>query len=286
MARDLKAMNQAEEDFSLAAFDDLLWSVNAAEQNPWDAGTGRSPSAAAAPRAKDASQQAPGSSWQPFSHSTEAAEVDSLFSSILQGAPSANMLTISGTDITSSSAPDEGRSDRADLQQSESYESHSEHEHPRSSPEHSVQTLEHQPAKRRVGRPLKFGGELCAAHLPRPERAQVMRRIANRESARRVRKRKQDDMNDLSLKAEQAERNQAVMQSHVLAVDKRYNELFSVFKEVISQRYDAENAVEALQTENNLLKQELATLRAPRSRGQLPNVHSHSCSVLQQSAGP
>lgn len=78
---------------------------------------------------------------QPFSHSTEAAEVDSLFSSILQGAPSANMLTISGTDITSSSAPDEGRSDRADLQQSESYESHSEHEHPRSSPEHSVQTL-------------------------------------------------------------------------------------------------------------------------------------------------
>lgn len=43
-------------------------------------------------------------------------------------------------------------------------------------------------------------GELCAAHLPRPERAQVMRRIANRESARRVRKRKQDDMNDLSLK--------------------------------------------------------------------------------------
>lgn len=62
------------------------------------------------------------------------------------------------------------------------------------------------------------------------------------------------------VQAEQAERNQAVMQSHVLAVDKRYNELFSVFKEVISQRYDAENAVEALQTENNLLKQELVSM--------------------------
>ncbi|KAK9791865.1 hypothetical protein WJX73_009439 [Symbiochloris irregularis] len=52
-------------------------------------------------------------------------------------------------------------------------------------------------AKKRVGRPVIYRGDPDAAHLSQPERRQIKRRIVNRESARRVRERKQENVDGL-----------------------------------------------------------------------------------------
>ncbi len=51
--------------------------------------------------------------------------------------------------------------------------------------------------KKKVGRPITYKGDPEAADLTEDERRRIKRRIANRESARRVRQKRHDLMEDL-----------------------------------------------------------------------------------------
>ena len=63
--------------------------------------------------------------------------------------------------------------------------------------QHSIPGMEYESArvacilqgKRRVGRPIAYQGDPDAPHLTPAERRRIKRRVANRESARRVRAR-------------------------------------------------------------------------------------------------
>ena len=53
-------------------------------------------------------------------------------------------------------------------------------------------------AKRKVGRPIAYRGDPYAPGLAPEQRRVILRRIANRESARRVRARRQDELDRLT----------------------------------------------------------------------------------------
>lgn len=55
--------------------------------------------------------------------------------------------------------------------------------------------------KRKVGRPIIYCGDPDSPDLTPQERRRIRRRIANRESARRVRAKRQDLLEDMSIKA-------------------------------------------------------------------------------------
>jgi hypothetical protein len=57
--------------------------------------------------------------------------------------------------------------------------------------------MQEQPRRHR-GRPVKYQGDPNAPGLTKDERRQLLRQIANRESARRMRKRHLDELRDLS----------------------------------------------------------------------------------------
>ena len=52
--------------------------------------------------------------------------------------------------------------------------------------------------KRKVGRPIAYSGDPFSPDLEPEQRRVILRRIANRESARRVRARRQDELDRLS----------------------------------------------------------------------------------------
>ncbi len=54
--------------------------------------------------------------------------------------------------------------------------------------------------KRKVGRPIIYSGDPDAPDLTPQERRRIRRRIANRESARRVRAKRQDLIEEMSIK--------------------------------------------------------------------------------------
>ena len=54
--------------------------------------------------------------------------------------------------------------------------------------------------KRKVGRPIIYIGDPDAPDLTPAERRRIRRRIANRESARRVRARRQDLLEEMAIK--------------------------------------------------------------------------------------
>ena len=56
-------------------------------------------------------------------------------------------------------------------------------------------------AKRKVGRPIAYRGDPYAPSLEPAQRRVILRRIANRESARRVRARRQDELKQLTQQA-------------------------------------------------------------------------------------
>jgi hypothetical protein len=53
--------------------------------------------------------------------------------------------------------------------------------------------------KRKVGRPITYKGDPDSNNLTEEERRRIKRRIANRESARRVRQKRQDLMEELQM---------------------------------------------------------------------------------------
>jgi hypothetical protein len=62
-----------------------------------------------------------------------------------------------------------------------------------------VRQVQDKPKQRRkVGRPISYCGDPDSPDLTPSERRRILRRIANRESARRVRSRRQELLEDLS----------------------------------------------------------------------------------------
>jgi hypothetical protein len=57
-----------------------------------------------------------------------------------------------------------------------------------------------QKERKKVGRPIAYKGDPNSPHLTEDERRRVKRRIANRESARRVRQKRQDLLGELQIK--------------------------------------------------------------------------------------
>ena len=55
--------------------------------------------------------------------------------------------------------------------------------------------------KKKVGRPIAYRGDPNAPELTDQERRRIKRRIANRESARRVRHKRQEELEDMQIKA-------------------------------------------------------------------------------------
>jgi hypothetical protein len=53
--------------------------------------------------------------------------------------------------------------------------------------------------KKKVGRPITYKGDPEASNLTEEERRRIKRRIANRESARRVRQKRHDLMGELQM---------------------------------------------------------------------------------------
>jgi hypothetical protein len=54
--------------------------------------------------------------------------------------------------------------------------------------------------RRRVGRPVAYRGDPDAPELTEKERRRIKRRIANRESAQRVRHRRQEELEEMQIK--------------------------------------------------------------------------------------
>ena len=54
--------------------------------------------------------------------------------------------------------------------------------------------------KKKVGRPIAYRGDPNAPELTDQERRRIKRRIANRESARRVRHKRQEELEDMQIK--------------------------------------------------------------------------------------
>ena len=64
--------------------------------------------------------------------------------------------------------------------------------------------LEHRKRMKKVGRPIAYKGDPNALNLTEAERRRIKRRIANRESARRVRARRQGTLEELQVKVSAA----------------------------------------------------------------------------------
>ncbi|GAB4824104.1 hypothetical protein N2152v2_011150 [Parachlorella kessleri] len=87
------------------------------------------------------------------------------------------------------------------------------------SDEDDDQTPKGGPKRKQVGRPLKYKGDPNAPHLTEEERRRIKRRIANRESARRVRQKRNEYMDDLQSKCTALSQQNARLLSHVAALE-------------------------------------------------------------------
>jgi hypothetical protein len=69
--------------------------------------------------------------------------------------------------------------------------------------------------RRRVGRPVAYQGDPDAPELSEKERRRIKRRIANRESAQRVRHRRQEELEEMQLKMDQVMEENSQLRSQV-----------------------------------------------------------------------
>lgn len=136
--------------------------------------------------------------------------------------------------------------------------------------------LEEPLSRRKPGRPIKYPDDALAEHLSHAERSQIKRRIANRESARRVRKRKQHDTDDLSRQVQQAKDRESAMQAHVMAVDKQYTALYAQSQQVHQTCQTSIASLKLLQEENIKLKQEVAFQQGMHTRSHSTDENSSS----------
>lgn len=111
--------------------------------------------------------------------------------------------------------------------------------------------------KRKAGRPIAYSGDPDASHLSIEERRLIKRRISNRESAQRVRQRKQDDNEEKLGELDRLKSRHDSMQEHVRDVDQQYAALYSHLQHLTAKCHAAEAAQQRLLGENSMLRQML-----------------------------
>ncbi|KAK9803409.1 hypothetical protein WJX72_008393 [[Myrmecia] bisecta] len=69
--------------------------------------------------------------------------------------------------------------------------------------------------KNKVGRPIAYNGDPNSPHLTEHEKRRIKRRIANRESARRVRQKRQDVLEEMNIKMQQMQMHHMQLMRHL-----------------------------------------------------------------------
>lgn len=108
--------------------------------------------------------------------------------------------------------------------------------------------------KRKVGRPIAYCGDPNSPDLTPAERRRIKRRIANRESARRVRARRQDMIEEMAIKARQMEDHNMQLANHASTVEQQHAAMMAQLGE-FNQR------LQQTTVENEQLAKEISNLR-------------------------
>ena len=105
-----------------------------------------------------------------------------------------------------------------------------------------------------MGRPIAYCGDPNSPDLTPAERRRIKRRIANRESARRVRARRQDMVEEMAIKARQMEDQNMQLANQASAVEHQHAAMMAQLGE-FNQRLQQTNV------ENEQLAKEISSLR-------------------------
>ncbi|DBB10757.1 TPA: hypothetical protein ACH3X3_007241 [Trebouxia sp. C0006] len=109
--------------------------------------------------------------------------------------------------------------------------------------------------RKKVGRPIAYKGDPNAANLTEAERRRIKRRIANRESARRVRARRQETLEELHTRMDQVSVRNGDMVKHIADVE-GHTVLLK------GQLEECEHQWNKSRAENARLHQKVSSLRA------------------------
>ncbi|KAK9840565.1 hypothetical protein WJX81_001658 [Elliptochloris bilobata] len=108
--------------------------------------------------------------------------------------------------------------------------------------------------KKKVGRPIAYKGDPDAPGLTEEDRRRIKRRIANRESARRVRQKRQEQLDELEIKVGELARQNQALAAHLAEVEAHKGQLAAQVA-ALRERWQGAAA------ENLRLTGELAALR-------------------------
>ncbi|BDA42175.1 probable Ocs element-binding factor 1 at C-terminar half [Coccomyxa sp. Obi] len=134
--------------------------------------------------------------------------------------------------------------------------------------------------KRKVGRPIAYCGDPDSPDLTPAERRRIKRRIANRESARRVRARRQDLIEEMAIKAEEMEKHNSTLASHASAIEGQHTAMLQQMAE-----YNAR--LQATAAQNDALQREIAQLRAlVENKGEVGYTSDHTCPSSSSQCAP
>lgn len=122
------------------------------------------------------------------------------------------------------------------------------------------------PTSSGLGRPIAYPGDPSDEHLTEEERRRLKRRIANRESARRVRQKRQEQMEELQAKVSSLTHQNARLLSHIASAEQTRQGLQS---QVVELREAL--AAKAAET-SGLLAEAMALRKALSDRGVDPSA--------------
>ncbi|KAK9917908.1 hypothetical protein WJX75_009443 [Coccomyxa subellipsoidea] len=108
--------------------------------------------------------------------------------------------------------------------------------------------------KKKVGRPITYKGDPEASNLTEEEKRRIKRRIANRESARRVRQKRHDLMEDLQVNIETMQQRNGKLLAHCGRIEKQK-------AAVMGQMAEMQEKWGQAASEGSRLQAEIATMR-------------------------
>lgn len=133
--------------------------------------------------------------------------------------------------------------------------------------------------RKKVGRPITYNGDPNSPNLTEEERRKVKRRIANRESARRVQQRRKEIIEDLQIKLQHEQSHYRQLMSHLATVEKEKEALGAQVEAAQSQwtRHVADNR--RLVAEVQQLREQYE-----RRHGHLPQLPTSSITTAAATA--
>jgi hypothetical protein len=126
--------------------------------------------------------------------------------------------------------------------------------------------------KKKVGRPITYKGDPNSAHLTEGERKRIKRRIANRESARRVRQKRLELLDELQLKIQELQVQQQQLVNHVNGVENAKAVLASQLNVVREKWAQTTNENMKLRSEMNQLRSAFESAGGMGSAGSLTDA--------------